>query len=278
MSAIGRLFEAAHGRAAERAAGRLGEVVVIGGLVVDLGDQAGRVGAERVLRGRVGVPARIRERQRAGLDDADVLDRVVRQAPDLVERAVVGGVQRPRGAVRGHAGRAGGGVDVTRALRSGRLRRGRRRGRGEHDANRHPRGEGKAGAPDGDSQHKEELLCSRGATRPRSGPMVRSFGWCPRTCRQRKNPRAAHADMTRSAHRRASATRAALLVPSLALRPRRPARTVLADPDASNTQPRLARQPDPTIGCNNSNPHGAGCAADTTVGDPAAVPAQQGVE
>ena len=41
---------------------------------------------------------------------------VVRGAPDLVQRPVVGAVQRPGGAVRGHARRAAGGVDVTRAL------------------------------------------------------------------------------------------------------------------------------------------------------------------
>ncbi len=109
----------AHGRAAESAAGRLGEVVVPGGLVVDGGDPAVRVGAEGVLRGRVGVSARIRERRRDGLDDADVQGLAVRLAQDLVERAVVGGVQRARGAVGGHAGVAGGGVDVTGAFRPG---------------------------------------------------------------------------------------------------------------------------------------------------------------
>ena len=277
MSAIGRLLKPPMAGPLNAPRGAWVRSLCIGGLVVDLGDRQVVLAQNASCAAASAYPP-ASGTARPGLDDADVLGHAVRQAHDLVERAVVGGVQRPRGAVRGDARRAGGGVDVARAPGSGRLRRGRRRGRGEHHANRHPRGEGKASAPDGDSQHNEELLCSRGATRPRSGPMVRSFGWCPRTCRQRKNPRAAHADMTRSAHRRASATRAALLVPSLALRPRRPARTVLADPDASNTQPRLARQPDPTIGCNNSNPHGAGCAADTTVGDPAAVPAQQGVE
>ena len=113
------VVEPAHGRAAESAAGRLDEVVVLGGLVVDGGDPAVRVGAERVLRGRVGVSARIRDRRRDGLDDADVQRLAVRLAQDLVERAVVGGVQRARGAVGGHAGVAGGGVDVTRALRPG---------------------------------------------------------------------------------------------------------------------------------------------------------------
>ena len=114
------VVKSTHGRAAESAAGRLGEVVVLGGLVVDGGDPAVGVGAERVLRGRVGVSARIRNRRRDGLDDADVQGLAVRLAQDLVERAVVGGVQRARGAVGGHAGVAGGGVDVTWALRPGR--------------------------------------------------------------------------------------------------------------------------------------------------------------
>ncbi len=120
------VVEPTHGRAAESAAGRLDEVVVLGGLVVDGGDPAVRVGAERVLRGRVGVPARIRDRRRDGLDDADVQGLAVRLAQDLVERAVVGGVQRARGAVGGHAGSAGGSVDVTGALRPGWRRPGRR--------------------------------------------------------------------------------------------------------------------------------------------------------
>src|ERR1035437_2890200 len=111
------VVEPTHGGAAESAAGRLGEVVVLAGLVVDGGDPAVRVGAERVLRGRVGVSARIGA---DGLDDADVQGFAVRLAQDLVERAVVGGVQRARGAVGGHAGIAAGGVDVTWAFRPGR--------------------------------------------------------------------------------------------------------------------------------------------------------------
>ena len=122
------VVEPAHGRAAESAAGRLGQVVVLGRLVVDRGDPAVRVGAERVLRGRVGVSARIRNRRRDGLDDANVQRLAVRLAQNLVERAVVGGVQRARGAVGGHAGVAGGGVDVTWALRPGRSNIGSRPG------------------------------------------------------------------------------------------------------------------------------------------------------
>ncbi len=125
----GDVVEPAHGRPAERAARRLGQVVVLGRLVVDGGDPAVRVGAERVLCGRVGVAARIRA---GGLDDADVQGPAVRLAEDLVERAVVGSVQRARGAVRGHAGVAGGGVDVTRALGPGRRRVASRPGLGGH--------------------------------------------------------------------------------------------------------------------------------------------------
>jgi hypothetical protein len=106
------VVEAAHGRAAESAPGRLGQVIVLGRLVVERRDQAGRAGAEPVLRGRVGIPA--------PFQDTDVPDRVVREPPDLVERAMIGGVQRAGGAVGGDAGSSAGGVDVTRARRCGR--------------------------------------------------------------------------------------------------------------------------------------------------------------
>ena len=102
----------ARGRAAR---GRVGEVVAVARLVVDLGDDAGRARAEGVLRRRVGDAARA--------DRADVQCGVVRGAPDLVQVAAVGGVERPGGAVRGHARGARRGVDVTRLLR----RRPRRR-------------------------------------------------------------------------------------------------------------------------------------------------------
>ena len=106
-----------HGRAAESAAGRLDEVVAMAGLVVEGGDPAVGVGAEGVLRGRVGVSARIR---RGGLDDADVQGLAVRLAHNLVQRAVVGGIKRARGTVRGHTRGAGCGIDVTGAFRPGR--------------------------------------------------------------------------------------------------------------------------------------------------------------
>ena len=112
----GDVVKPAHGRAAESAVRRLNEVVAMAGLVVDPGDPAIRVGAEGVLRRRVGVSARVR---RGGLDDADVQGLAVRLTHDLVERAIVGRIQRARGTVRGHAGITGSGVDVTGTFRSG---------------------------------------------------------------------------------------------------------------------------------------------------------------
>src|SRR5258705_12113 len=82
------------------------EVVVLRGLVEYLGDGARGARAERVLRRRVGVASRG--------ERPDVRGGSVRPSLDLVQRAVVGRVQGPRGAVRGHAWRAGRGVYVTR--------------------------------------------------------------------------------------------------------------------------------------------------------------------
>lgn len=81
-----------HGRAAESAARRLSEVVVLAGLVVNDRGPAVCVGAERVLRGRIGLSASIRDRRRGGLDNADVQCLTIGLAQDLVERAVVGRV------------------------------------------------------------------------------------------------------------------------------------------------------------------------------------------
>jgi hypothetical protein len=99
------------GAAVARVNRRLGvvEVVAITGLVEDLGDHARGAGAEGVLGGGVGRPARAQR--------VDVGGGVVGRAAHLVKRPVVGGVERPGGAVRGHARRAGGGVDVARLLR-----------------------------------------------------------------------------------------------------------------------------------------------------------------
>ena len=115
------------------AAGRgLGEVVAAAGLVVDHGDHADGAGAERVLRGGVGVPARA--------EHADVLGGVVRGAPDLVQRAVVRGVQRAGRAVRGHTRRTTAGVDVTRQRTSSLSGARRHSGTSQHARHERDRG------------------------------------------------------------------------------------------------------------------------------------------
>ena len=104
MSAIGRVLNPPFAGPLKVSRRRLVEVVALAGLIIDEFDDADRVGAEGVLRGRVGVSAR--HPIGGGLDDADVQGLAVRLAHDLVERAVVGGGQRARGAVGGHAGGA----------------------------------------------------------------------------------------------------------------------------------------------------------------------------
>src|SRR5262249_32197062 len=79
------VIKTTHSWAAESAARRLDKVVVLGRLVVDFSDPAVSVGAEGVLRGRVGVSASIRDRRRAGLDDTDVQGLAVGLAQDLIE-------------------------------------------------------------------------------------------------------------------------------------------------------------------------------------------------
>ena len=94
---------------------------MLAGLVIEDGDPAVSVGAERVLRGSVGISTRIEARRS---NDANVQGLAVRLAQDLVERTVVGGVQRARGAVGGYAGVACSGIDVTWAFRPVRRRPG----------------------------------------------------------------------------------------------------------------------------------------------------------
>ena len=53
-------------------AGRLDEVIALAGLIVDGGDPAGRIGAEGILRGSVGVSPCIGDRRRNGLNDTNV--------------------------------------------------------------------------------------------------------------------------------------------------------------------------------------------------------------
>ena len=68
----GDIVKSTQCRAAESAARRLSQVIVMSGLVVDGGDPANCVGAELVLRCRISVSARIRNWRRGGLDNADV--------------------------------------------------------------------------------------------------------------------------------------------------------------------------------------------------------------
>ena len=100
---------------------RLGQIVAMPGLVVNLGDPAISIGAESVLCGRVRVSAPIRG---GGLHHTDIQCLAVRPAHDLIERPVVRSIQRSCGAVGCHARRATSGVNVTWTLRpalSGRM-------------------------------------------------------------------------------------------------------------------------------------------------------------
>ena len=101
---------------------RLVEVVALTGLVVNKIDDANRIGAERILPSRVGVSARIWNWRRDRLDDADIHGLAVGLTLHLIEAAVVGSVQRTRGAVGGHTGSARAAIDVTRPLRPARNR------------------------------------------------------------------------------------------------------------------------------------------------------------
>jgi hypothetical protein len=85
---------------------RFGEMVAVRRLVVDLRDGAGRAGAERVLRGRVGVAS--------SSQDRDVLGGLVRGAPDLIQVPAIRAVECPNRAVGCHAWRVAGSIDVAR--------------------------------------------------------------------------------------------------------------------------------------------------------------------
>ena len=111
-------IECSFRRAWELWAGRpLVEVVALAGLVVNKIDDADRIGAKRILRRGVGVSARIRNRRRGRLDDADIHGLAIRLTLHLIKAAVVGSGQRTRGAVRGHTRSARTPIDVTRPLR-----------------------------------------------------------------------------------------------------------------------------------------------------------------
>ena len=122
------------------AAGSLIQVVALAGLVIKDGDPAGGVLAEFVLRGGVGIAARIAG---GSGDDADVQRSPVGLAHHLVQGAFIGGIQGAGGTVGGHAGSAAGGIDVTGTFRT-RGDRGRALGKGDarHDGGRRGQGQG----------------------------------------------------------------------------------------------------------------------------------------
>ena len=95
-----------------------GQVVMTWRLVVDPHDNAGRIGAEGVLLGSVGVIARS--------EQTDVLHAPIRTPSDLVQRAVIAGKERSGRAVRCDARRPGVSVNVARPSRRSCLGEGRR--------------------------------------------------------------------------------------------------------------------------------------------------------
>src|ERR1039458_1518003 len=111
------IIEATRCRTTKSTARRLGEVIALAGLVIDRHDPAIGVGAEGVLRGGIGISARIRG---AGLHNTNVERLAVGLTQHLVKRAIVGRIHRAGAAVGGHAWVAGGSVDVTRAHGTGR--------------------------------------------------------------------------------------------------------------------------------------------------------------
>ena len=90
----------------------LRHVVAVPGLIVQLGDRAGRPGAERVQRGEVDLAAHARH--------ADVLRLRVGGAPHLEQVAVVSGEERAGHAVRRDQRRSRRGGDVARQTGGGR--------------------------------------------------------------------------------------------------------------------------------------------------------------
>ena len=88
----GKVVEPAQGRTAESATGCLREIVVLGRLVVDRGDPAVCVGAEPVLRDRVGVSACVRNGRGNRLDNTNIQGLTVRLPQNLIERAAIGGI------------------------------------------------------------------------------------------------------------------------------------------------------------------------------------------
>ncbi len=85
-----KVVEPSQGRAAESPKGGLREMVVFRRLIVDDADPAIGACAELILRGCVGVSARIRSRRGSRLDNTNVQSLAVRLAQNLVQRTVIG--------------------------------------------------------------------------------------------------------------------------------------------------------------------------------------------
>ena len=109
----GNVVVPAHRGAAEAAARGLVQMVPLPGLVVQHRDPAIRVLAERVLRRRIGITARIVGR---GAHHIDIQLLPVGLAHHLIQRPVVRRIQRPRGAVRRYARRSPTLIHIARPL------------------------------------------------------------------------------------------------------------------------------------------------------------------
>jgi hypothetical protein len=115
--------------------GCLGEIVAVPGLVVDDGDDAGRVSTECILRGGVGIASCAKR--------IDIGRRLVRRAPDLIKLPIVGGEKGSHRAVCGHTRSTGSGINVA-GQRTGRPGRGTNKAQGAsnetHTSNEYQQG------------------------------------------------------------------------------------------------------------------------------------------
>lgn len=110
----GHIVEPTHRRPTESAPRGLHQVVSHTGLIVERGNPAGSPRTEGILGRGIRVSAWV---VRTGLDHADIQGLAVGLTHDLVERAVIRGVQRPRGTVSGHAWTAVSRIDIARTFR-----------------------------------------------------------------------------------------------------------------------------------------------------------------
>ena len=132
------------------------------GLIIDHGDRAQRVRAERILRGRV--------RDTPRPQRADVPDGPIRSTLYLVQRAAVGRIQRPNRAVRGGTRRMNGGIRVTRQHPpggAGRATGARARGRGSERGGEHGCRD-RRGRPDSEKRRHQHSMDGGGTVAGRT--------------------------------------------------------------------------------------------------------------